>query len=1308
MSDKDRSGNSKGSQANEKSSKKSKNSAEGSSNGNNRNEIPFQGLSPETQKLIESIKNNNSSPKRKDVPNSMVEEILREAKLKAASRGIDINHGTKSSRDENRKNSKHIKPIPSVVASSRNFAGHNDDILSELDHDDIILKHGAKDSGSFMSDEFDDKIKSKKISEEQQQQQKTDITKNNGVSQPNRSQSRSYLPTRLASLIGIGTGDNNVTDESNSNADNNKITVDNSSKPNIEEPFELENDDKNVNVKSLDSSNKNNNSKDGPGVTIDTNVERSNRKEQRYIVRPRLTKKRAVIRRASARLVQPSSNDYQRSSKSPLKTVEISNNELDEINAQFEETLNQFSKRYQDSTVALAEKSHLLKRNQELHHNLASKEEEIEYLKNELWEAGNKIQNYESDLKDIIEQQLEPLTLTHEDLVRIEREMEDQEVLIGGYQKENDKLVNEIKSLNERLRISDLEQEKQLNKTHELYGEIDHLKELLYERETQETVPEGTIQQIDELKKEIERLKEKEKTYEFKELALKGMDDLKKELSDLRDRESEYMIKIDDMEHQLSLARDEIDAVSQERMESLEKMTEEMNIMKFTYESQIEGVKKDVISKDGRETRFKKLQGAIEKIESKLNSNPEITQICTDLRRGNLLPPKKRRKSAADGSKNIKEPTTPRSPTTKTLKKATSQSSLGGMSRASAVTSPTPSVLSSVSAFSGKDDLMDLQEDDLIDITNEEFAEMKVKLMKSEKENQSSRETIEKLEDELKSLQEININLEKELETLKKDHAEKKEHYEQKMREMEELLLELPSADSTENSMAANNNPIPPQPAPNLIQDLETKQKIIEELVGKLKRKEEQLEYYQNAYLEKTEEFEEYVEKVKNANQSSTNGGTAVVNAGASTAPSGTEVTPNFDAFKFLSDALSFDDGIGDLSSLPITSDIMGLFGGLGDNQEISVIEKLIAQLERTIVERTMQLGAAHQRASDAESKLLALSREKMSWGSGYDTTVKQLKAQVEYLQELLQMERKVARKEMSDGTISGNDTTKSSNESKVEQVTKSTPVSTMDIQKLRSQIESLTAENITLKAELTTSEAIRQAIHENTLTILQQTTKTNLATDEDIAGLRCQSMEKEAEINVWKGRCTGLENVVERQRELLTLVVPSLPENKALDGKTRDITKILADDGIDSKVIEGLNETARKLVQQLREENAILRQTIVARQQIINKKVETPSAPIPVNPTTTSTTVQLEILAKQISEIETRFTKREKELQDIIVETKRQGELQLERWKAKWGAVIDKKNSEIRGFRNELESLMKCLGKLDSVKVNGSDNGVI
>ncbi|CAG8624529.1 8119_t:CDS:2 [Funneliformis mosseae] len=1345
MSDKDRFGkkDSQGHNSNEnttsrkESSKKSKNSilVDGSGRENGKSDKPIQGLSPETQKLIESIRNSNSSSSsKKSVPHSMVEDILREAKLKTF-RGLDSsNHATKSSREESRKNNssssnsnnkmyetgeskKHAKPSSTIAASS-NSTGQYDNTLSELDHNcKTLIQHPRQDSGSFMADEWiDDKLKRNKG-----QQQKTDITKNADVLQTNRSQSRLSLPTRLASLIGITTSESIIADsqkedtksDSNSVTSNTIITTqvtdiieNDSSKMNNEDSSGRINDSNN---KSSNSSNEQNNAKEGPGITIDTTIGRPTRKEQRYMVRspasPRLTKKRTVLRRANARLIQAPSpsnnaNDYQRSLKSPVKTVEISS-ELDEINAQFEETLNEMSKRYQDSTVAIAEKSHLLKRNQELLHTLASKEVEVEYLKNELWEAGNKIQNYESDLKDIIEQQEEPLALTHEDLIRIEREMEDQEVLISGYQKENDKLVSEIKSMNERLGASDAEQEKQHNKVHELYSEIEHLKELLYEKETQETVPEGTVKQIEEMKKEIERLKEKEKTYEIKELALKEMNELKKELSDLRDRESEYMIKIDDVEHQLSKARGEIVTVSRERTESLEKMTEEMNMMKYTYESQIEGIKKEAISKEGRESRFRKLQSAIEKIETKYGSNPEITQICTDLRRTNLLLTK-RRKSTADVSKFNKETSSPRSPTTKTLKRTTSQSSLGGMSRASTVTrtvSPTPSVLSNISALSGKDDLLDLQEDDLLDISSEEFAEMKVKLMKLEEENKSSH------------------------------NAERKEKYDQKMREMEELLLELP-ADSTENSSAniINNPPQPVMASPNLLKELDTKQNIIEELVDKLKRKEEQLEYYQNAYLEKTEECENYVEKINNANQTAVNGG-AVVNTGDAIGSSGnTPSLGNCNAIKYINDALPFDKEIGDISSLPITSDIMGLFGDLDDNQEISDIEKLIAQLERTIKERDMQLEAAHQRTTDAESKLLAITREKIQWGSGYDTTVKQLKTQVEHLRELLQMERKESRRANMNEPTSDSDTTKPlSNESKSVPISSNNsnlmPASTAEIQKLRSQIESLTAENITLKAQLATSEAVRQAVHENTLTLLQQSTKNSLAADEDVAGLRKLTVEKEAEISVLKGRCVGLENVLERQRELLTLVVPSLPGNvfhgtkELVNGKTRDITKLVDNDGIDSKVIEGLSETAKQLIRQLQEENVILRQTNIARQQTIIKKVDMVyNAPPQYKPplaqfssdVAPATTVQLDALAKQISEIEARFMKREKELQDIIVETKRQGELQLERWKAKWGVLIDKKNSEIRGFRNELEALMRCLGKLDSVNVNGTDDGVI
>src|ERR1044071_1635306 len=125
MSDKDRikskdlegSQDHKATSSRKESSKKSKNAVSVESSGgggggggeNGKNEGPLQGLSPETQRLIESIRNQNSSnsnsKSKKNVPHSMVEDILREAKLKAASRAIDSNHHVKkSSREESRKN----------------------------------------------------------------------------------------------------------------------------------------------------------------------------------------------------------------------------------------------------------------------------------------------------------------------------------------------------------------------------------------------------------------------------------------------------------------------------------------------------------------------------------------------------------------------------------------------------------------------------------------------------------------------------------------------------------------------------------------------------------------------------------------------------------------------------------------------------------------------------------------------------------------------------------------------------------------------------------------------------------------------------------------------------------------------------------------------------------------------------------------------------------------------------------------------------------------------------------------------------
>ena len=48
---------------------------------------------------------------------------------------------------------------------------------------------------------------------------------------------------------------------------------------------------------------------------------------------------------------------------------------------------------------------------------------------------------------------------------------------------------------------------------------------------------------------------------------------------------------------------------------------------------------------------------------------------------------------------------------------------------------------------------MELQDEIPLDIVNEEYTEMKVKIIKLEDENKSSHESAEKLEDELKLIQ---------------------------------------------------------------------------------------------------------------------------------------------------------------------------------------------------------------------------------------------------------------------------------------------------------------------------------------------------------------------------------------------------------------------------------------------------------------------------------------------------------------------------------------------------------------------------
>ncbi|CAJ0768625.1 19018_t:CDS:2, partial [Entrophospora sp. SA101] len=149
-----------------------------------------------------------------------------------------------------------------------------------------------------------------------------------------------------------------------------------------------------------------------------------------------------------------------------------------------------------------------------------------------------------------------------------------------------------------------------------------------------------------------------------------------------------------------------------------------------------------------------------------------------------------------------------------------------------------------------------------------------------------------------------------------------------------------------------------------------------------------------------------------------------------------------------------------------------------------------------------------HQRATEAEAKLVAFSKEKMNWGSGYDTSVKKLKVQVQHLQELLQMERKANLRKLS--------------------------CENNKHEKLCNQVELLTRENTKLKSELIISEKIRELTHDNTLKILKKANKSSLIIDnssnDDIVEIKKSITDKEMEINVLKGKCIGLESVIKKQ----------------------------------------------------------------------------------------------------------------------------------------------------------------------------------
>ena len=68
------------------------------------------------------------------------------------------------------------------------------------------------------------------------------------------------------------------------------------------------------------------------------------------------------------------------------------------------------------------------------------------------------------------------------------------------------------------------------------------------------------------------------------------------------------------------------------------------------------------------------------------------------------------------------------------------------------------------------------------------------------------------------------------------------------------------------------------------------------------------------------------------------------------------------------------------------------------------------------------------------------------------------------------------------------------------------------------------------------------------------------------------------------------------------------------------------------------------------------------------------------------------EALQEKITQIETKHSQREQELQQIIRNTRQNTNIEIEREVDKWKKLVETKNNEIQKFRMELDTILEVL----------------
>ncbi|KAF9921876.1 hypothetical protein FBU30_008044 [Linnemannia zychae] len=320
----------------------------------------------------------------------------------------------------------------------------------------------------------------------------------------------------------------------------------------------------------------------------------------------------------------------------------------------------------------------------------------------------------------------------------------------------------------------------------------------------------------------------------------------------------------------------------------------------------------------------------------------------------------------------------------------------------------------------------------------------------------------------------------------------------------------------------------------------------------------------------------------------------------------------------------------------------------------IDTLETRIRELERVNMETAFHLAAEQRRVQVAETENGNLNREKLMLARMLEDQIDQLQSKLSLTEiararlqdennELKQQQQVLKDARSISATPSGDRLNNSISGLQKQEEGAPEAMTTM-----RSRIMSLTRQRDQLREQLQEAFDIQLALQEKSGSSDKGASEEWSVEEYKKLGHLLEA--KSAELSIWKERAVALEKVVERIR-----MIRDRPEPIGL---SMDRSLTMDSESMSTSSIGGSHDGEKHYTGHRSSHHT------------------------------------LEELDQVVLRLEQRLERRDQELQEVVQEARRQTDLRLEAWKAKWVQVVQRKNAEIHRFQIELESLMAAVDR--------------